>query len=642
MTTTASAPTDVVAAGARRRNEVGRTLIALGAWIALILVAAKWGDHVVTVGDRLRINAPPLTGAYRTRAGTVLLVPIAVAAIIAWYGPRLSRTLRWELLVGVAMAGAIVWAIALGLNDGWRGLTDPLLRNQYIRTVPKVGNPFTFLSTFTERLPSYNIHTKGHPPGMVLVLWSLDRMGLGGLGANLALVLAGGAASVAAVMVAAREVAGEAAARAAAPFLVLAPAAIWWSSGDAFFAGVSAWAITLVVLATGTEGRGADRLALAGGLLFGATAMLSYGLVLLAVLPVVIAVARRRFRPLVVASLGAGLIFVAFLAAGFWWLAGLAGTRTQYWAGVASRRPYSYFVVGNLGAFALAVGTRGRSRSGPTPRSTGLAARRRRAPGRRAGGPQRHVERRGRAHLAPVRPVGAARHRCHRHDTDADGLDPHLVVHPGRDRDRRPSSSTVAVVTDTVPYVLVVEDDATVSEVVVRYLEREGLTVQTASDGASALASAEVRWPDLVVLDLMLPGIDGIEVCRRLRAEAPVPVIMLTARGDEDDRVVGLDLGADDYITKPFSPRELTARVKAVLRRAAGTVTTPDLPGRIEAGDLVIEVAAHEVRRGGNPIPLTAASSTCSSSSPRVPAARFGARSCSSTSGATPTATAPR
>ncbi len=254
------------------------------------------------------------------------------------------------------MAGAIVWAIALGLNDGWRGLTDPLLRNQYIRTVPKVGNPFTFLSTFTERLPSYNIHTKGHPPGMVLVLWSLDRMGLGGLGANLALVLAGGAASVAAVMVAAREVAGEAAARAAAPFLVLAPAAIWWSSGDAFFAGVSAWAITLVVLATGTEGRRADRLALAGGLLFGATAMLSYGLVLLAVLPVVIAVARRRFRPLVVASLGAGLIFVAFLAAGFWWLAGLAGTRTQYWAGVASRRPYSYFVVGNLGAFALAVG----------------------------------------------------------------------------------------------------------------------------------------------------------------------------------------------------------------------------------------------------------------------------------------------
>jgi DNA-binding response OmpR family regulator len=158
----------------------------------------------------------------------------------------------------------------------------------------------------------------------------------------------------------------------------------------------------------------------------------------------------------------------------------------------------------------------------------------------------------------------------------------------------------------TAPHVLVVEDDPTVSEVVVRYLEREGLSVQTAADGAMALAHAGERWPDLVVLDLMLPGIDGLEVCRRLRAEAPVPVIMLTARGDEDDRVVGLELGADDYITKPFSPRELTARVKAVLRRATGAVTAPELPGRIEVGELEIEVAAHEVRRGGRTVSLTA------------------------------------
>ncbi len=162
------------------------------------------------------------------------------------------------------------------------------------------------------------------------------------------------------------------------------------------------------------------------------------------------------------------------------------------------------------------------------------------------------------------------------------------------------------MVSDRAPYVLVVEDDPTVSEVVVRYLEREGLSVATAADGLDALALAEKRWPDLVVLDLMLPGIDGIEVCRRLRTKAPVPVIMLTARGEEDDRVVGLELGADDYITKPFSPRELTARIKAVLRRAAGTVTAPELPDRIDLGELVIEVAAHEVRRGGEPIALTA------------------------------------
>jgi DNA-binding response OmpR family regulator len=163
------------------------------------------------------------------------------------------------------------------------------------------------------------------------------------------------------------------------------------------------------------------------------------------------------------------------------------------------------------------------------------------------------------------------------------------------------------VVTDPTAHVLVVEDDRTVSEVVVRYLEREGLTVEAVGDGQAALDAATQRWPDLVVLDLMLPGIDGLEVCRRLRATAPVPVIMLTARGDEDDRVIGLELGADDYVGKPFSPRELTARVKAVLRRANGAVNTRiDGPDVIDAGDVVIDVAAHEVHRDGVPLTLTA------------------------------------
>src|SRR5207253_4173625 len=140
-----------------------------------------------------------------------------------------------------------------------------------------------------------------------------------------------------------------------------------------------------------------------------------------------------------------------------------------------------------------------------------------------------------------------------------------------------------------------------------RYLEREGLVVDAVADGPSALARAAECWPDLVVLDLMLPGIDGLEVCQRLRAHAPVPVIMLTARGEEDDRVVGLELGADDYLAKPFSPRELTARVKAVLRRARGKLTANDtiLP-RIDVGDLRIDVAAHEVFRAGEPVLLTA------------------------------------
>ena len=155
--------------------------------------------------------------------------------------------------------------------------------------------------------------------------------------------------------------------------------------------------------------------------------------------------------------------------------------------------------------------------------------------------------------------------------------------------------------------VLVVEDDPTVREVVERYLEREGIVVDAVSDGLVALEHAESCWPDLVVLDLMLPGLDGLEVCRRLRAQAPVPVIMLTARGDEDDRVMGLELGADDYIAKPFSPRELTLRVQAVLRRAAGSLQPRTSTRRGSSSETwTSRFAAHEVSVRGEPLSLTA------------------------------------
>jgi DNA-binding response OmpR family regulator len=164
----------------------------------------------------------------------------------------------------------------------------------------------------------------------------------------------------------------------------------------------------------------------------------------------------------------------------------------------------------------------------------------------------------------------------------------------------------VAVVSTT--RVLVVEDDPTVREVVVRYLEREGLVVEAVADGETALTSAAASWPDLVVLDLMLPRVDGFEVCRQLRDRAPVPVIMLTARGDEDDRVIGLELGADDYVAKPFSPRELTARVKAVLRRASGAVSSSAgvAPATIEAGAVRLDLTAREAFREGDRLTLTA------------------------------------
>jgi DNA-binding response OmpR family regulator len=155
--------------------------------------------------------------------------------------------------------------------------------------------------------------------------------------------------------------------------------------------------------------------------------------------------------------------------------------------------------------------------------------------------------------------------------------------------------------------ILVVDDDATVAEVLSRYLEREGFAVETVGDGEQALARAVDTLPDLVVLDLMLPGLGGLEVCRRLRQAAPIPVIMLTARGEEADRIVGLELGADDYVAKPFSPREVTARVKAVLRRAGGEVGTGTAPlGPIIAGDIALDPSAREVRVRGEAVSLTA------------------------------------
>jgi DNA-binding response OmpR family regulator len=150
--------------------------------------------------------------------------------------------------------------------------------------------------------------------------------------------------------------------------------------------------------------------------------------------------------------------------------------------------------------------------------------------------------------------------------------------------------------------VLVVDDDPALAEVVARYLRRDGYEVDYAPDGEAGLRQALATLPDLVVLDLMMPGMDGFEVCRRLREATAIPVVMLTARGEENDRIAGLDLGADDYVTKPYSPGELAARVRAVLRRS----TAPPAPAALlTGGDVEIDTLAHVVRRKGEPITLT-------------------------------------
>ncbi len=150
--------------------------------------------------------------------------------------------------------------------------------------------------------------------------------------------------------------------------------------------------------------------------------------------------------------------------------------------------------------------------------------------------------------------------------------------------------------------VLVVDDDETVREVVVSYLRAGGHDVSEASDGEAALAAMRRRRADIVVLDLMLPGIGGIEVCRRLRDQSEVPIIMLTALGAENDRLAGLRMGADDYVTKPFSPRELVLRVDSVLRRA-GQRSARGV--RVVDGDLVVEPREHRATLAGTPLTLT-------------------------------------
>src|SRR5436190_18186884 len=179
-----------------------------------------------------------------------------------------------------------------------------------------------------------------------------------------------------------------------------------------------------------------------------------------------------------------------------------------------------------------------------------------------------------------------------------------LVARFGRPRSRRDRNT----VNTPRARVLVVDDDETVSEILSRYLVREGFVVDTVADGTAALAQAAAWQPDLIVLDLMLPDVSGLEICRRLRASesSSVPIIMLTARGEERERIFGLRLGADDYIVKPFSPREVAARVASVLRRTNGRVATGDEgPDTLSAGEIVVDLRHHSVQSAGVEVGLT-------------------------------------
>lgn len=150
--------------------------------------------------------------------------------------------------------------------------------------------------------------------------------------------------------------------------------------------------------------------------------------------------------------------------------------------------------------------------------------------------------------------------------------------------------------------ILVVDDKAEIVRLVRAYLEQAGFAVVVAEDGPMALAQARRERPDLIILDLGLPGMDGLDVTRALRKEGNVPIIILTARVEDTDRIIGLELGADDYVSKPFNPRELVARVRAVLRRAGGTAPTAKI---LHGGEIVLDVNGHQATLAGHPLDLT-------------------------------------
>ncbi len=338
-----------------------RPALVVAAVAAGVVAVAVWGHGVVAADPRIHVNAPPFVGTWQRPSFSWRLAPAAgLAAAVIAFGPVAARQFRWSLLTAATAMSALAWTVALAASDGWSAVAAPLAtRYEYLVAVDRVGRPAAFLASFVERLDSYPTHVKGHPPGMVLVLWFLDRIGLGGAGFAAALVLTLAALGLAAVLVAVRDLAGEKAARSVAPFLALSPAAVWVATtADAFFAGVGAAAVALAVLATSPRGSGRRRLAMAvgSGALFGALALLSYGLVLLGTVAITVAVVRHR--PLAIATViaVAGAMLAVFALTGFWWPAGLAATRDLQLAGVASRRPFVFFAVANLAALAVAVG----------------------------------------------------------------------------------------------------------------------------------------------------------------------------------------------------------------------------------------------------------------------------------------------
>ncbi|MEJ7844320.1 MAG: hypothetical protein WKF93_01650 [Acidimicrobiales bacterium] len=331
-------------------------------WAGLVATSVVVGARVVADRPDMAINAAPVVGRWDWHPSLGLLPAVVLGLAVVVAGPRLVARMSWGTVLVVAAVVAVLWPMLLAGADGLAAIGAPLgTRYEYLPVAADLDDPTAFLRDYVNTLGDQPTHVRGHPPGPVLALHALDRLGLGGEGWAAALVLAAWGAGAAAVLAAARAVAGIECARRAAPFVALVPGAVWaGTSMDALFGGVAAVGIALVVLglvAPATSRRRADAVALAGGVVLGIALHLTYGAVPLLVIPAVVAWRWRRARPVVVAVAGVAAVTGAFVAGGFWWFDGLAATRLEYETGLARLRPYGYFTaLGNPGALALAVG----------------------------------------------------------------------------------------------------------------------------------------------------------------------------------------------------------------------------------------------------------------------------------------------
>lgn len=352
------APSSGSAPSAEQVRSAVMTGAAIAVWFAVIGASRWWALHLEADGRDLVLYTPPVLGGYRGGDHGNFWIPVVVAVLLVGALPILAQLRRWPAVLVVSAITSLGWWSALAAIDGLHGLVRGLEWSaEFDAAAPAVAQePGAYLASFVEQLPEYGIYIRSHPPGVPLVMGALHRAGLQGEWWAAALILLTAALGVVAVLITIRELAGEAWARRAMPFLVLAPAAMWIATSfDALFIGVGSWFVALLALACTRRARRSDALAIGAGALAFAAIMLSYGLVLLGCSAVLIALATRRVRPLVVASGTALALTLALVPLGFWWFAGFLGTSEEYFE-FGLDRPYWYFVVGNVGAWALALG----------------------------------------------------------------------------------------------------------------------------------------------------------------------------------------------------------------------------------------------------------------------------------------------